>query len=83
MKLEPYSLQYRSPTERLETIRQTMMQMVAPFMQSMAEQGIHVDFEALYKIIGDYTGLDELNEILIYTNPRGTERLKFLRISVK
>jgi hypothetical protein len=73
MTLEPYSLQYRSPSERLETIRQTMQQMVAPFMQSMQQQGIHVDFEALYRIIGDYTGLDELKELLIYTNPRGQE----------
>lgn len=73
MKLEPYSLQYRSPTERLETIRQTMQQMVAPFMEQMMAQGIHVDFEKLYRIISEYTGLDELNQILIYTNPRHAE----------
>jgi hypothetical protein len=73
MTVEPYSLQYRSPSERLETIRQTMAQMVAPFMQSMQQQGIHVDFEALYRIIGEYTGMDEFKELLIYTNPRGTE----------
>jgi hypothetical protein len=73
MTLEPHSLQYRSPSERLETIRQTMAQMVAPFMQAMMAQGVHVDFEALYKIIGEYTGLDEFKDILIYTNPRGTE----------
>lgn len=73
MTLEPYSLQFRSPSERLEIIRQTMQQMVAPFMQSMREQGIHVDFEALYRIIGEYAGLDELKELLIYTNPRGAE----------
>jgi hypothetical protein len=73
MKLEPYSLQYRSPTERLETIRQTMHQMVMPFQQAMMAQGIHVDFEMLYNIIGDYTGLDELKQILVYTNQRQTE----------
>jgi hypothetical protein len=73
MTLEPYSLQYRSPSERLETIRQTMQQMVLPFQQAMQAQGIYVDFEALYKIIGDYTGLDELKELLVYTNPRQAE----------
>ena len=73
MKLEPYSLQYRSPTERLETIRQTMAQIVAPFQQQMAAQGIHVDFEVLFNIISEYTGLDELKQILIYTNQRQTE----------
>ena len=73
MTLEAYSLQYRSPSERLETIRQTMMQMFIPFQQAMQMQGIHLDFEALYKIVGDYTGLDELKELLIYTNPSGGE----------
>ncbi|MCJ7497034.1 MAG: hypothetical protein MUO78_02715, partial [candidate division Zixibacteria bacterium] len=73
MTLEPYSLQYRSPSERLEIIRQSMMQMVMPFAQQMQAQGIFVDFEALFKIIGDYAGLDEFKQILIYTNQRQTE----------
>jgi len=73
MKLEPYSLQYRSPSERLEIIRQSMIQMVMPFAAQMQAQGIFVDFEALFNIIGDYAGLDELKQILIYTNQRQTE----------
>ena len=50
-----------------------MHQMVAPFMQQMMAQGIHVDFEKLYRIISEYTGIDELNQLLIYTNPRHAE----------
>jgi hypothetical protein len=73
MKIEPYSLQYRSPSERLETIRQWMHQMVAPFAEQMMMQGIHVDFEKLNRIISEYSGLDELDDILIYTQPRHAE----------
>ncbi len=73
MTLEPYSLEYHSPTERLETIRKTMAQIALPFQQQMMAQGIHIDMEKLFDIIGDYTGLDELKQILIYTNPRGTQ----------
>ena len=73
MKLEPYSLQYQSPTERLETIKQTMHMIVMPFAQQMMEQGIYVDMEVLFNIIGEYTGLDELKQLLVYTNPRQTE----------
>ena len=73
MTLEPYSLEYHSPTERLETIRKTMAQIALPFQQQMMAQGIHIDMEALFNIIGDYTGLDELKQILIYMNPRGTD----------
>lgn len=73
MKLEPYSLEYHSPTERLETIRKIMAQIALPFQQQMMAQGIHIDMEVLFNIIGDYTGLDELKQILIYTNPRGAQ----------
>uniref|UniRef100_A0A6M3LNT0 Portal protein n=1 Tax=viral metagenome TaxID=1070528 RepID=A0A6M3LNT0_9ZZZZ len=71
--IEPYSLQYRSPSERLETIRQTMLQIAAPFAQQMMGQGVDIDFEKLFRIIGEYTGMDEMNDIMIYTNPRHTE----------
>ena len=73
MTVEPYSLQYRSPSERLETIRQTMLQIAAPFAQQMTMQGIDIDFEKLFTIIGDYTGLDEMKELMIYSNPRQTQ----------
>jgi len=73
MELEPYSLQYRSPSERLETIRQTIHQLVMPFAAQLAAQGIFIDFEALFKIIGEYAHLPELKELLIYTNPRHAE----------
>ena len=73
MTIEPYSLSYRSPSERLETIRQTMLQLMAPFMAQMQAQGIIVDFEQLFKIVGDYTGLDEFKQLLVYTNRTSTE----------
>jgi hypothetical protein len=71
MTIEPYSLQYRSPAERLETIRQWVAQLMLPFQQQMAAQGIYVDMEKLNKIVGEYAGIDELDEILVYTNPSG------------
>jgi hypothetical protein len=73
MTIEPYSLQYHSPSERLETIKQTMAQLVMPLQQAMMQQGIHVDYEKLYRIIAEYTGIEELNDILVYTNPRHSE----------
>lgn len=73
MTLEPYSLQYRSPSERLETIRQFMVQLAMPFAQQMTAQGIYVDFEALFNTVGEYTGLDELKNILVYINQRQTQ----------
>ena len=70
MKLDPYSLSYRSPSERLETIRQTILQLYAPFVQQMMAQGIVLDYEALFNIVGDYAGIDELKQIIMYTNQK-------------
>ncbi|MBU1307863.1 MAG: hypothetical protein KKF33_20355, partial [Alphaproteobacteria bacterium] len=73
MTIDPYSLSYRTPSERLEIIRQTILQLAAPFAQQMQAQGIVVNYEKLFKIVGEYTGLDELKQILTYAKPQGTE----------
>jgi hypothetical protein len=73
MTIDPYSLSYRTPSERLEIIRQTILQLVAPFAQQMQAQGIVVNYEKLFKIVGEYTGLDELKQILTYAKPQGIE----------
>ena len=73
IKLEPHSLQYRSPSEKLEIIKNTMIQLIIPFSQQLQAQGISLDFEALFGIVGDYANLPELNEILVYSNPRQTQ----------
>ena len=73
LELEPYSLQYRSPSEKLEVIKNTIIQLYAPFAQQLAAQGIMLDFEALFKKVSEYGNMPELEEILIYTNPRQSD----------
>jgi hypothetical protein len=73
MELEPYSMQYRSPSERLETIRQIMLQLLVPMQQAMAMQGVFLDYEAIVKLLADYTGLSELNDLVVYADPRHPE----------
>ena len=70
IKIQPYSLQHRSPSEKLELIKNTIHQLYAPFAQQFAAQGVSLDLEALMKLVGEYGDLPELEEILIYTNPR-------------
>jgi len=67
--IEPYSMQHQSPQMKLQTITQVFQQFIAPFAPMMAEQGIGINFEALMKIIGKYSNVNELNEILEFAGP--------------
>lgn len=67
--IDPYSLQYQTPETRMNNLNQIFMNLIAPMMPFMSQQGIMVNFEALFKTFSKYGNLPELNDILIYTMP--------------
>jgi len=71
ISIDPYSMQHQSPQMKLQTITQVFSQFIIPFAPMMAEQGIGVNFEALMKIIGKYANVNELNDILEFTQSQG------------
>jgi len=70
VKLEPYSMQLQSPGQKLRALQDIFMQFVAPYIPMMQQQGILIDFEALFNSISRYTALTDLREFMIYTNPQ-------------
>jgi hypothetical protein len=62
--IDPYSLEVQSPAQKVQGIVNVFNQFIAPFGQQMQAQGIGIDFQALMKIIGNYSNLPELGEIL-------------------
>jgi len=72
--IEPYSMQHQSPQMKLQTLTQVFAQFIAPFAPMMAEQGINIDFESLMKIIGKYSNVNELNDILEFAGPSMFDR---------
>lgn len=71
IEIEPYSMQHQSPQMKLQALVQVFQQFIAPFAPMMAEQGIGINFEALLNTIGKYANVNELNEILEFTQPSG------------
>ena len=62
--IDPYSLEVQSPGQKIQNIVNVFNQFIAPFGEQMQAQGIGIDFEALIRIIGNYSNLPELSEIL-------------------
>jgi len=73
-EIEAYSLQDRTPQQRLQTIYQLFTQFIIPIYPYLSEQGIGINFEALLKKIGQYSIMPELNEFLVYQQPMMPER---------
>ena len=64
-------MQHQSPQMKLQALVQVFQQFIAPFAPMMAEQGIGINFEALLNTIGKYANVNELNEILEFSQPSG------------
>jgi len=69
IKIEPYSMQHKTPEAKLQSLRTVFMEMIMPLLPMMQAQGITLDIEALMKKISELGNLPELQEILIYSNP--------------
>jgi hypothetical protein len=67
VEIHPYSMQYQSPGERLQTIGMIWERYVIPGMQSMMQQGIVPNFDGLLRLIGKYANLPEIEDILTFS----------------
>jgi len=65
MEVEPYSMQFTSPEQRLQKIHQIMQGVVLPLQPFMAEQGLGVDYKALLEAYSRYSDLPELKDIIV------------------
>lgn len=64
IKLEPYSMQSKSPGSRIQSIFTIMSQVLLPMQQQMTEQGVELDVETLMEVVAKYSDLPELQDIL-------------------
>jgi hypothetical protein len=67
-KIEPYSMQYQSPNQKVATLM-GLVDRLMPAMPMLQQQGRTLDADALVRIIARYTGMHELEEVITYTEP--------------
>ncbi len=58
----PYSTQRNSPELQFQKIMQLMSQWILPTLQLAASQGQQIDFPQVTRILGDYLGIDTMNQ---------------------
>jgi len=64
LDVEPYSMQFQSPGQRLQTLNQVVQSVIMPAMPLMQQQGLGLDMGALLRIYSQYSNMPELNEIV-------------------
>jgi hypothetical protein len=81
--IEPYSMQNQTPEAKMQGLRTIFMEMIAPMMPMMQQQGITVNFEKFFKKISKLTNVPELNDILEYSNSILPEREPYGQMTEK
>lgn len=69
VKVEPYSMQYRSPRERATEITTLLTQVAFPMLPFLQQQGINLNLQNLFQYLSKYLDLPELNQIFEYSAP--------------
>lgn len=68
LEIEPYSMQFKSPGERLATLNQIVSGVVIPSLGIMQQQGMGLDMGKLMEVYSKYADLPELTDVITYTN---------------
>lgn len=71
IKVEPYSMQRKTPEERLAFIDKYLQQVVLPMLPIVGpQQGVSINMEQLNRIYAKYGHMPELEDIISFTNPQ-------------
>ena len=63
--IEPYSMQFVSPQERMAKLNQIIGQVVIPSLPMMQQQGLGLDYKELLSTFSRYADLPELKDIIV------------------
>lgn len=73
IKIDPYSMRYQTPQQRLQFLIQMMTQVYAPLGQVCQQQGVVPDMNALFTMAGKLGDAPDLATILSITEPPAQE----------
>lgn len=71
--IDPYSMAYKGPNERLGSILQIIQQVTMPLYQQLREQGGDVDVQKLHQEIADLMDEPRIREIIKFSAPPDPE----------
>jgi hypothetical protein len=62
--VEPYSMAYQSPTQRVQALTGVLQTIYVPLMQMMQAEGKSIDYDALTQILAKYLDLPQLQQVI-------------------
>ena len=68
--IEPYSMRYKSPSERLNGLTTFVTQIALPMQQQMMQAGGSLDFQELVELYSDLMDLPRLRSIIKFEEPK-------------
>lgn len=64
LDVDPFSMRDRGPGERLNTLMQTVMQVLLPLMPAIEQQGGQLDIHALLQVLARYGDMPEFVDLI-------------------
>jgi hypothetical protein len=64
LSISPFSMQHRSPGEKLQTINLVLKELVLPMQDQFMAQGVGIDPVALFDLIARYSDTPEIRDVL-------------------
>tara|TARA_R100000458_G_scaffold31319_1_gene28725 strand:+ start:1289 stop:3094 length:1806 start_codon:yes stop_codon:yes gene_type:complete len=74
--IAPYSMQSRSPAERVQTVSQTVANFILPMAQNLQNMGLTLDMPEFINIVAKYSNTPELQDIVRAMTPAEEDRIK-------
>ena len=68
--VEPYSMMYKSPSERLNNITQYITQIAMPMQENMMQSGGSIDFEELTNLYSELLDIPRLKQVIRFDDPK-------------
>lgn len=69
IRIDPYSMRYQSPEQRLQALTQLLMQILTPMGPQLAQQGIFPDMNFFLQKWGKYTDNPDVQELVTIKQP--------------
>jgi len=70
-ELEPYSMMYKSPSERLNNLTNFITQVLMPMQQNLQQSGGMIDIQELVEINAELLDMPRLKQIVKFEEPKG------------
>jgi hypothetical protein len=72
--IEPYSMKYQTPQEKLNAMRMIVQQDIIPLMPMLEQRQITFDIEQYLRKVAKYSNIEDLEELVIFSESNAPQQ---------